>query len=428
MNSYRDLDAVLAKVRRRILPLVITSYIVCYVDRTNIGMAQLRMGEEIGLGPAGFGLAAGIFFVGYALFEIPSNLVLHRVGARRWIARIMITWGLLSAATALVTSPETLYGVRFLLGVAEAGFYPGVILYFTYWFPQRERARIVAMLMAGIPVSFLVANPVSGWLVEHASWQVMFVAEAVPAVALGVVVWRLLPDGPATARWLSEAEKALLIGALAAEAPRERPVRAVLADPRVLLIAVVSSGGVFGAYLLSLFLPQMIAQLWPAAGETGIGFISTIPYGFAVLAMIAWGRHSDRTGERTRHAAAACAVSAAGFALAALAGQPGLVLAALTVAAMGKFAAVPVVYTLPTEFLSGRAAAAGIALVNAVAHIAAIFGPVLTGRLRESTGGFTAPLLVAAVYLALSGLIAFGLGQDRSRIPDSEPLHRINRE
>ncbi|MEV0587635.1 MFS transporter [Nonomuraea sp. NPDC050310] len=403
----------LRKVRRRLLPLVIASYVICYIDRTNIGMAQLRMGEEIGLDPAGFGLAAGAFFVGYALCEIPSNLVLHRVGARRWIARIMVTWGLLSGATALVSTPEQLYVVRFLLGMAEAGFFPGVILYFSYWFPQRERARLIAMLMAGIPVSFLVANPVSGWLVEQVSWQAMFVVEALPAVVLGVAVWFVLPDRPAQARWLTEAERAELLADLARETPPERPARAGLLNRRVLAIAFVSSGSVFGAYLLSLFLPQMVEQLWPHAGETGIGLICAIPYGFAVLAMLAWGAHSDRTGDRAGHLLAACLLSAAGFALAGLASAPLLVLAGLVLAAMGKFAAVPITYSLPTEFLSGRAAAAGIALVNSLAHLAAIAGPPVIGWLRQSTGAFSAPLLLAGGYVLLTTVVVAGLGATR---------------
>ncbi|MET9344048.1 MFS transporter [Nonomuraea sp. NPDC003804] len=420
------LDVALGKVRRRILPLIVAAYVVCYVDRTNIGMAQLRMGEEIGLGAAGFGLAAGIFFVGYALFEVPSNLMLHRVGARLWIARIMVTWGLLSAATGLVTSPETLLLVRFLLGVAEAGFAPGIMLYFTFWFPQRERARMVAIYLAGIPVSFLIANPLSGWLVEHAGWRVMFVAEALPAVLLGVVVWLFLPDGPAQARWLTGEEKAIVQAEVEAEARPERSVRATLTDPRVLLIALVSSGGIFAAYLLSLFLPQMIERLWTGAGETGIGLISAVPYGVAVIAMLAWSRSSDLTGERTWHTVIAYLVSATGFAAAAVAGPPLLVLAALTVAAAGKFASVPVVYALPTEFLSGRAAAAGIAMVNSVAHVAAVFGPVLTGWLLQRTGGFDAPMLVAAGYLVLSAFVAGLLGQAGRR--DREPLHIGGRE
>ncbi|WP_327085227.1 MFS transporter [Nonomuraea sp. NBC_01738] len=403
----------LAKARRRLLPLIITCYVICFVDRTNIGMAQLRMGEDLGLGPAGFGLAAAAFFVGYALFEVPSNLVLHRVGARIWIARIMVTWGLLSAATAFVTSPDALYVVRFALGVAEAGFYPGVILYFTYWFPRRERARIIALLMAGIPVSFLIANPVSGWLVERAGWQVMFVAEGLPAVVLGVVVWAFLPDRPANARWLTQRESDVLTIELAAEAPQERPLRSVLLDPRVLLMALAASGNVFAAYLLSLFLPQMVAQLWPGTGPGAIGLIAAVPYGFAVVAMVAWGRHSDRSGERIRHAAVAAMVAATGFAVAAMTGRPWLVLAALTVAAMGKYAMIPVLYSLPTELLSGRAAAAGIALVNSLAHVAAIFGPVLVGWLRESTGGFAAPLTVASAYVLLSAAVIMLLGRLR---------------
>ncbi|MFI6502646.1 MFS transporter [Nonomuraea typhae] len=411
------MDTALAKARRRILPLIVACYVICFVDRTNIGMAQLTMGADIGLGPAGFGLAAAAFFVGYVLFEVPSNLILHRVGARVWIARIMITWGLLSAATALVGSPEGLYVVRFLLGLAEAGFYPGIILYFTYWFPQRERARIIALLMAGIPVSFVIANPVSGWLVEHAGWQAMFVVEGLPAVVLGVVVWRVLPDRPVNARWLTQRESELLTVELAAEAPPEEAVRRTLLSPPVLLIAVVALGTVYAAYLLSLFLPQMIAQLWPGAGPTAVGLTSAVPYGFAAVAMVYWGRHSDRSGERIWHVALPALLCAMGFALAAaVQRQPVLVLAALTLAAVGGHAMVPVTYTLPTSMLSGRAAAAGIALVNSLAHIGAIFGPMATGRLREATGGFAVPLAVAAAVALVSALAVLVFGRMRGAV------------
>ncbi|NEK93635.1 MFS transporter [Modestobacter muralis] len=413
---------VVRKAARRLLPLLVLLYLVNYLDRVNVGFAALTMNADLGLSSAAYGLGAGLFFIGYFVFEVPSNIVLHRVGARLWIARIMITWGLVASATAFVQGEVSFYAVRVLLGVAEAGFFPGVLLYLTYWFPRPERARIVALTFLAVPLSSVIGSPLSTLLIQHgegllgfdAGWRFMFFVEGLPAVVLGVVVLLLLPDRPTRARWLTPAEATALEAHLAAEdaetVGREVPTRQALTDPRVLALSGVYFGIVFGLYVLAFFLPQVVRGFQEQFGTTfsllQVGLVTAVPYVFAAVAMVLWARHSDRTGEREGHVAVAVFVGAAGIAAALYMDSPLAVMACITVCAVGIFAAIPVFWTLPTRLLTGVGAAAGIALVNSFGNLAGFAAPYVTGWLEDLTGSFRTGMWVVAVLMVAAGLVA----------------------
>jgi ACS family tartrate transporter-like MFS transporter len=413
---------VVRRAGRRLLPLLILLYLVNYLDRVNVGFAALTMNADLGLSSAAYGLGAGLFFIGYFFFEVPSNVVLHKVGARLWIARIMITWGLVASATAFVQGEASFYVVRVLLGIAEAGFFPGVLLYLTYWFPRPERARIVALTFLAVPLSSVIGSPLSTVLIQHgegllgfdAGWRFMFFVEGLPALVLGVVVLFLLPDRPSRARWLTAAEATALEQHLAAEdareVGREVPTREALTDLRVLALSVVYFGIVFGLYVLAFFLPQVIEGFQEEFGTTfsllEVGLVTAVPYAFAAAAMVLWARHSDRTGERAGHVAIAAFVGAVAIAAALYMKSPLAVMACITVCAMGVFAAIPVFWQLPTRLLSGVGAAAGIALINSFGNLAGFVGPYVTGWLEDLTGSFRTGLWVVAVLMVAAGLIA----------------------
>jgi ACS family tartrate transporter-like MFS transporter len=413
---------VVRKSARRLLPLLVLLYLVNYLDRVNVGFAALTMNADLGLSSAAYGLGAGLFFIGYFVFEVPSNIALHKVGARLWIARIMITWGLVASATAFVQGEVSFYVVRVLLGVAEAGFFPGVLLYLTYWFPRPERARIVALTFLAVPLSSVLGSPLSTLLIQHgegllgfdAGWRFMFFVEGLPAVVLGVVVLLFLPDRPTRARWLTAAEATALEAHLAAEEAevvgREVPTRQALTDPRVIALSLVYFGIVFGLYVLAFFLPQVIRGFQEQFGTTfsllEIGLVTAVPYVFAAVAMVLWARHSDRTGEREWHVAASTFVGAAGIAAALYMDSPLAVMACITVCAVGVFAAIPVFWTLPTRLLTGVGAAAGIALVNSFGNLAGFAAPYVTGWLEDLTGSFRTGMWVVAVLMVAAGLIA----------------------
>ena len=413
---------VVRKAARRLLPLLVLLYLVNYLDRVNVGFAALTMNADLGLSSAAYGLGAGLFFIGYFLFEVPSNIALHKVGARLWIARIMVTWGLVASATAFVQGELSFYVVRVLLGIAEAGFFPGVLLYLTYWFPRPERARIVALTFLAVPLSSVLGSPLSTLLIQHgegllgfdAGWRFMFFVEGLPAVVLGVVVLFLLPDRPTRARWLTPAEGAALEAHLAAEEAevvgREVPTRQALTDPRVLALSLVYFGIVFGLYVLAFFLPQVIRGFQEQFGTTfsllQVGLVTAVPYAFAAAAMVLWARHSDRTGEREGHVAIAVFVGAAGIAAALYMDSPLAVMVCITVCAVGIYAAIPVFWTLPTRLLTGVGAAAGIALVNSFGNLAGFAAPYVTGWLEDLTGSFRTGMWVVAVLMVAAGLIA----------------------
>ena len=413
---------VVRKAARRLLPLLVLLYLINYLDRGNIGFAALTMNADLGLSSAAYGLGAGLFFIGYFFFEVPSNVVLHKVGARLWIARIMITWGLVASATAFVQGEVSFYVVRVLLGIAEAGFFPGVLLYLTYWFPRAERARIVALTFLAVPLASVIGSPLSTVLIQHgdgllgfdAGWRFMFFVEGLPALVLGVAVLFLLPSRPSSARWLTPAEATALEERLAAEDAREVgsevPTRQALTDPRVLALSVVYFGIVFGLYVLAFFLPQVIAGFQEQFGTTfsllQVGLVTAVPYAFAAVAMVLWARHSDRAGERAGHVAVAAFIGAVAIAAALYMDSPLAVMVCITVCAIGVYAAIPVFWQLPTRLLTGVGAAAGIALINSFGNLAGFAAPYLTGWLEDLTGSFRTGLWVVAAVMVVAGLVA----------------------
>jgi MFS transporter, ACS family, tartrate transporter len=402
----------MAKVTRRLVPFLIICYFVAYLDRVNVGFAGLTMRNDLGLSASAFGFASGIFFVAYFFFEVPSNLMLHRFGASKWIARIMLTWGLISGATAFVTGPLGFDVARVLLGVAEAGFFPGIIFFLTLWFPAVYRARIVGWFMAAIPASTVIGAPVSSVLLYLdgvaglKGWQWMFLAEAVPALILSVVVFYYLTDRPADARWLAADERDWLAGRLAAE-QRQRERRETLSvwqallDPRVLTLALIYFGAVASNYGIGFWLPQIV-QGFGGLSKLEIGLITAIPYAVGTVTMVLWGRRSDQRMERKAHVAIPLFVAALGIAVAAVVDEPTLKMAALTVAAFGVFSCLPVFWTLPAAFLSGSAAAAGIAIINSLGNLSGFAGPYAMGWIKDATGSFAGGLLVIAALVLVS--------------------------
>ena len=426
VGTDRELRSATRKVARRLTPFLALLYFVNYLDRTNIGFAGPNgMNDELGLSEAAFGLAAGIFFIGYLLLEVPSNLALHRFGARRWIARIMVTWGLVASALAFVPSEGWLYTLRFLLGVAEAGFFPGVVLYLTFWFPQRERARMTALFMAAIPVSSAVGAPLSALLIEHgegllglSGWRAMFLLEGIPAAALGVVTWFFLTDRPADATWLEPAERRALTAALDADdAHKSRTyhvsMRESLTSRRIWALAFVYFGIVYGLYALGFFLPTIIRGFEQQFGTSYSllerGLINAIPYAVGAVAMVWWARHGDRRGERVWHVALPAFVGGAAIPVALYLGSPAAAMAAVTVCAVGVMCALPTFWALPTAFLTGAAAASGIALVNSVGNTAGFAAPYITGWLADVTGSQRTGLWLVGAAMVAAGVTAVAL-------------------
>ena len=415
---------VLRKVTWRIVPFVMVLYFVSYLDRVNIGFAALTMNKQLGLSPAAFGFGAAIFFIGYFLFELPSNLILHKIGARIWIARVMITWGLVSAGMALVKGPTSFYVLRFLLGLAEAGFFPGVILYLGYWFPARKRAAMIAVFMAAIPLSTALGSPISAALVDMhprlglVGWQWMFIAEAVPAVLLGVAVLFALTDRPEKATWLAEDERAWLVGTLAAEeatlgAGSHRSVWRGLADIRVLALSLIYFGTTAGLYTVGIWSPQIFHDLGQTVAQ--VGTLSAIPAILSVVAMVAWAWHSDRSNERTWHVVIACLFTAAGFVLAGLSVTVLTVVASLTIVNIGVNASKPPLWSMPTLFLSGPAAAAGIAAINAIGNLGGFVGPWMIGWIKGRTGSYEGGLYFVGGLMAFSAVLTLILARSQSR-------------
>ena len=412
----------MARVTRRLLPMLMLCYFVAYLDRVNIGFAGLTMNRDLGFSASVFGFGGGIFFLGYFLFEVPSNVILEKVGARTWIARILVTWGIISGLTALVVGPYSFFTIRFLLGLAEAGFFPGIILYLTWWFPSFYRSRITAVFMAAIPISNIIGSVVSGailnlhgWL-NLAGWQWLFILEAAPAVVLGVLFYLFMTDRPEHAQWLEPGQRRWLIERLAAERAQREAIRhyslgEALRDRRVLLLSLVYFGRTYAGYGIVLFQPQIVRKL--AEGYGTIGLINAIPYVFGVIAMILWGRHSDRTGERAGNTAIGYAVGAAGLIACGLMTDPVMTMAMLVVAAVGQSSTGPCFWSLPTAMLSGTAAAGGIALINALGNLGGFFGPYIFGLVRDATGNFTLGLIAIALGPVVSAIVVLLLGHDR---------------
>lgn len=414
-DTYAFEDATYRKVALRFIPFLMLCYVVAYLDRVNIGIAKLNMLADLQFSEAAYGLGAGLFFVGYMLFEVPSNLIMHRVGARRWIARIMISWGLLSGVMAFVTTPGQFYTVRFLLGVAEAGFYPGVILYLTYWFPNRRRAKITAIFQAGIPIAGLLGSPLSGWILErfhlvggHAGWQWVFVLEALPTIPLAIGVLWLLTDRVKDAKWLTPAQRQLIEHDIAQDdrGREHMPLTGILRDMRICKIILMTFPAMMALYTLGFYLPTLIRDAGAVSGVQ-IGLLSAIPYCVAVVAMVLVGRSSDRHGERRWHLAGIMLVGAFGLVASVFAGQ-NLVLAviSLSIAAAGIISFSPIMWTLPTAFLGGATAAACIGAINSLANLGGFVSPYLIGSIRDTYHSTAPAIFIIAGALVGSALIA----------------------
>jgi ACS family tartrate transporter-like MFS transporter len=412
----------LRKVTLRIVPFVMLLYFIAFIDRVNIGFAALTMNKDLGFSPTVFGFGAGIFFLGYFLFEVPSNLVLNKVGARIWIARVMITWGLISGAMAFVQGPNSFYALRFLLGAAEAGFFPGIILYLSYWFPARQRAAVTAIFMAAAPLSTVLGSPVSGALLEMhgllglSGWQWMFIVEAVPALILGVVVLFYMTDRPEKATWLRDDERNWLVTTMNAEAAKKagtasHSVWRGLADPRVIALSLVYFGTSAGLYTLGIWAPQIIKEF--GLSSLQVGFLNALPGIVAIVAMVVWARHSDRSGERTWHVVGACLLACLGLVLAGFAGSVTAVLLALTLVNIGISSAKPPLWSMPTLFLSGSAAAAGIATINSIGNLGGFVGPAMIGWIKDITGSFQGGLFFVAGLLIVSAVLTLVLARSQ---------------
>lgn len=428
-----DLEAeTIRRVTIRLVPFLIICYFVAYLDRVNVGFAALTMNKDLGLTSTEFGIGAGIFFLSYFIFEVPSNLFLERFGARKWIARIMFSWGLLSGLMAFIpqiaaatgfSSTTVFYTIRVLLGIAEAGFFPGIIFYLTLWFPSLYRGRIIGYFMAAIPLSSVIGAPISGQLLNLGGlsgmmgWQWLFIIEAVPALVLAVVVLFYLTDRPDLATWLRPDQRGWLARQLKAEndarvTAKHFSTLQALGDTRVLLLAFVYFGAVASNYSLGFFLPQIVRDFGLSFGMTGL--VTAIPYVVGTIGMVYWGRHSDRTGERREHTALAALVAGMGIAASTLIDDPTGKMVALSISGFGVFAVLPVFWTLPTTFLTGTAAAGGIAIINSIGNLSGFAGPFVMGKMKDATGSYSIGLLVVAATVFLAMLVALSLQHDAS--------------
>lgn len=414
--------ATLRTVTVRLVPLLMALYFVNYLDRTNLGIAKAEVSADLQLSATMFGLASGIFFIGYVLVEVPSNLALVRFGARRWLARIAVSWGIVAVAIGFAHNAHTLLGLRFLLGVAEAGLFPGVVFYLSRWFPAAYRARIVGLFMLAIPIASAVGTPLAAWLIEAghgvfglAGWRFMMICVGLPAVILGVICWFWLTDGPADARWLTAEQRDWLIATLAEEehgvsSTYHFPLRRALTSPRIWALALVYFGIAYGLYALAFFLPSIIAGFKKTFGIhlslIEVGLITAIPYAFAAVAMFVWSRRADRTGDHVWHVAVPLALGGLAIPAALYLQHPVAVMIPVTIAAMGIFSALPVFWALPTRFLAGTAAAAGIGLINSMGNLGGFAAPYLTGALQDLTGNDKAGMwAVGLIMLFGAGLV-----------------------
>ena len=414
--------AVIHKLTWRLVPFLFLLYIVAYLDRINVGFAALQMQQELHFDDAIYGFGAGVFFAGYFLFQVPSNLALQRFGAKRWIALLMITWGLISACMALTRTPRSFYVLRFLLGSAEAGFFPGVILYLKTWFPAAARARTVARFMTASPLSGVVGGPISGLLLNMhgttglSGWQWLFLLEGIPAVLLGGVVLAYLTNRPEDATWLSGKQREWLLGTLRKEAEQVATTASAFSafsSGRVWMLCFVYFGLNTVSYGISMWLPNLIRS---ASGGSNlfIGVLSAVPYIAAAIAMVVVGLHSDKTGERRWHLAIPAFVGAIGLFAAAQASSTLVLIVAISIGSVGVQSMVGPFWAIPTTLLAGSAAAVGIALINSVGNLGGFFGPYIIGFVRRETGGFAGGLLMVGGTLALAGCVALGINLTKS--------------
>jgi D-galactonate transporter len=433
--------ATYARVSRRLIPFLFLCYILAYLDRVNVGFAKLQMGADLGFSETVYGTGAGIFFIGYFFFEVPSNVILQKVGAKIWIARIMIVWGLLSAAMMFTNSAATFYTMRFLLGVAEAGFFPGIILYLTYWFPRAHRAKMVAWFMTAIALAGVIGGPLSGGILnvmtgvfDLKGWQWLYLLEGLPSVVVGIWVLFFLDDGPAKSKWLSPEEKGLLLARLEQEEHAKRAqgeshhsFTDAFINGRVWIFCAIYFAIVMGTYGISFWLPQIIKETI-TKDNFQIGLISAIPWAVAAVAMVLNGYHSDRTGERRWHVAIACIIAAVAFAISAMPGIGGWAgIAALTVVTAAVMSAVSCFWSLPTGILSGTAAAAGIAWINSVGNLAGFVSPKLIGMIRDAThNNMTIALNVLSISLLIGGLLTIYVGSIKSKQSAARPASQTS--
>jgi D-galactonate transporter len=419
-----DEKTIISRVTWRLIPLLIVAYLIAYLDRVNVSFAAVKMNADLGLSAAAYGFGAGIFFIFYTIFEVPSNIILEKVGARRWIARIMFTWGILSGAMAFVNSEISFYIVRALLGVAEAGFFPGIVFYLSLWFPAQYRARISSYFMVAIPLSTVIGAPISGLILGldgafgFKGWQWLFIIEALPAVILSLVVLYFLTDRPADAKWLEPKQRSWLQARLDSEREADGghhdSILSALKSPIVLALGLVCFGAVVTNYGVSFFLPQIIAGYGLSTVATG--FVAALPYVVGTIGMVWWGRRSDARGERKIHTAIPIAVAAISLAVSTLLPDPVLKMLAISIAGFGMFAYLGPFWAIPSTFLRGPALAAGVAAINSIANIAGFAGPYIMGYLKTLTGSFEGGLVSIAVLGGIAILILFSLPIKRTSI------------
>ena len=411
-----DEHKVFMKCAWRLMPFILLLYFINYIDRVNVSFAALTMNADLGFTPTIFGFGAGVLFWGYFLFQIPGNIIMQRIGARIWMMTILIVWGLISASTAFVQDPITFYIARFFLGVAEAGFFPGMLLYLTFWFPQAYLGRFVGVFMAGIPLSFIIGGPVSSLILEMdgiwglRGWQWLFLIEGLPATLLAFAVPFMLPNGPQEAKWLTEDEKKVVTSRIVREDRADKhDLWAALLDPRVITLGVALAFVQIGLYGTQLWVPQIVQSL--GFSNLANGFITAIPFLCGAVAMIAWGHASDVAQDRIRYIVMPCLFAAAGMLVASLTGNYLIVLLGLTCGLIGLLALDGPLFSLPRTFLAGAAAASGIALLNSIGTLGRFIGPYIVGYLREETGGFSAGMIATAISMALAASIVLILGR-----------------
>ncbi len=413
-----------AKVSRRLIPFLMLCYLGAYLDRVNVGFAKLQMLSDLRFSETVYGLGAGIFFLGYFLFEVPSNIILHRVGARKWLARIMLTWAVVSASFVFVKSPTAFYMLRFLLGVAEAGFAPGVILYLTYWYPSERRAKALSIFFMAIPLAGILGGPLSGWVMHSlqgamsmAGWKWLFLVEALPSLVLGVVILFYLDDGIAGAKWLTDAEKGVLARNVEGDNAHKTAhlsIKAFASDRRLWLMAAIYFCVVLGQYGLTFWLPTIIRKAG-VSDPLWVGMFTAIPYLCAIAALPLIGASADRRRERRFHLAIPMVVAAAGFATLPLLGSVGASIVCLCIASAGILASSSQFWSLPTAMLGGVSAAAGIAAVNCFANLAGFFSPAIVGWLNDLTGKSTAGLVFISLAVTLGALLVFAVPRSVNR-------------
>ncbi len=438
-------EQTIKRISKRIIPFLVILFVMAFLDRTNIGFAALHMNDAIGITQTIFGLGAGIFFLGYFIAEVPSNILLHRFGARIWIARIMITWGIIAAMMGFIQNGTQFIALRFLLGIAEAGFFPGVIFYLTLWFPARYRARVFASFYLGLPIAQIIGAPISVGLMQwgntigYDGWRLMYILEGIPSIILGIVCLKYLTNTPKEAKWLSTEQRTWLMNTLERE-EREKEktedsnltkgemIKQVFKNPLVWIMAMVYFGITSGSNAMFFFLPSVLESFRNTFGmEITLiqnGMLTAIPYAFAAVGMILWSRRSDRKQERYKHGACAALMAAIAIAIALVINQPWAIIVGFIFLAIGVFSAINIFWTLPGQTLTGVGAAAGIGLINSVGNLSGFTGPYLTGYLYTTTGNYTIAFLVIASFVAIGGLGLLLLGKLKSNTLKAEQ-HQI---